>query len=152
MSVRWLLAALHLCALGIGLGAVWARGRALRGELDVRGMRRVFYADNWWGVAAALWLATGLLRAFGRFEKGSSYYLHNHLFITKMVLFFLILLLEVRPMTTLIGWRRALARGERVTPHSARGFAVISFVEAGLILLMVIAATGMARGYGAGAG
>ena len=34
MTVRWLLAAVHLLALGVGLGAVWARGRALAGELD----------------------------------------------------------------------------------------------------------------------
>ena len=27
--VRWGVAALHLLALGIGFGAVWARGRAL---------------------------------------------------------------------------------------------------------------------------
>ena len=26
MTIRWLLAAVHLLALGIGLGAVWARG------------------------------------------------------------------------------------------------------------------------------
>ena len=31
MSIRWILAALHLFGLAIGLGAVWARGRALQG-------------------------------------------------------------------------------------------------------------------------
>ena len=30
MTIRWLLAAFHLLALGIGLESVWARGRALR--------------------------------------------------------------------------------------------------------------------------
>src|SRR2546422_11619251 len=28
MTIRWLLAAVQLLALGVGLGAVWARGRA----------------------------------------------------------------------------------------------------------------------------
>jgi len=46
MTIRWLLAALHLLALGIGLGAVWARGRALQADLDVSGLRRVVYADT----------------------------------------------------------------------------------------------------------
>jgi putative membrane protein len=63
MTVRWFLAALHLLALGFGLGAVWARARGLRGELEETGLRRVFYADPWWGIAALLWIATGLVRA-----------------------------------------------------------------------------------------
>jgi len=49
MTIRWLLAAVHLLALGVGLGAVWARGRALQAQRDVPGLRRVFYADTWWG-------------------------------------------------------------------------------------------------------
>jgi len=38
----------------------------------------VFHADNWYGVAAILWVVTGLLRAYGGLEKGSAYYLENH--------------------------------------------------------------------------
>ena len=149
MSVRWLLAALHLLALGIGMGAVWARGRALRRELDRGGLARVFYADNWWGAAAALWLVTGLLRAFGGFEKGTTYYLHNHLFVAKMTLFACILALEIAPMTALLRWRAALRRGERVVPNRARAYATVSMIETVLLALMVVLATGMARGYGA---
>jgi putative membrane protein len=149
--IRWIVAAVHLLALGLGLGAVWARGRALRGELDAAGLRRVFYADSWWGAAAGVWIATGLLRAFAGLEKGSAYYLHNHLFWAKMGLLVLILLLEIGPMVTLIRWRIALARGVPVDTHLAGRFARISFLQAGLVMLMVLAATGMARGYGAAA-
>jgi hypothetical protein len=46
MILRWLFAALHLLALGVGLGTVWARERALRGELDQAGLLRVFSADT----------------------------------------------------------------------------------------------------------
>jgi putative membrane protein len=151
MTVRWLLAALHLLALGVGLGAVWARGRALRGELDAPGLRRAFYADTWWGVAALVWISTGLARAFGGFEKGSFYYLHNQVFWGKIGLLVVILILELRPMTTLIRWRRLVARGELPDTRGARGFARISFVQAALVLLMVLAATAMARGYGVAA-
>ena len=77
MAIRWLFATLHLLALGIGLGAVWARSRALQAELNSAGLRRVFYADNWWGIAALVWLATGLVRAFAGLEKGATYYLNN---------------------------------------------------------------------------
>ena len=148
MAIRWLLAALHLLALGVGLGAVWARGRALRGTLDVPGLRRAFYADTWWGLAALVWIGTGLIRAFGGFEKGSFYYLHNHFFWMKMALLAVILALEIGPMINLIRWRGQVRRGELPDTRAAGRMARISFIQAGLVVLMVIAATGMARGFG----
>jgi putative membrane protein len=148
MSIRWLFAALHLLGLGLGLGSVWARGRAFRGELDAAGLRRVFYADTWWGVAALVWIGTGLVRAFGGLEKGSAYYLHNHLFWGKMTLLLMILILELGPMVTLIRWRTQVARGELPDTRAAGRFSRISFLQAALVVLMVLAATGMARGYG----
>jgi len=148
MTIRWLLAAFHLLALGVGLGAVWARGRAFQSQLDVPGLRRVFYADTWWGVAALIWIGTGLVRAFGGFEKGSFYYLHNHYFWATMGLLAAILVLEVGPMIALIRWRVAVARGSVPDTRAASGFARISFVQALLVVLMVLAATAMARGYG----
>lgn len=149
MIVRWLFAAIHLLALGIGLGAVWARSRALRGPLDAAGLRRVFYADTWWGMAAALWIGTGLVRAFGGLEKGSAYYLHNHVFWLKMALLGLILVLEVSPMLAFIRWRGLVGRGERTDTSLAGRYATISVIQAGLVACMVLAATAMARGYGA---
>ena len=74
---------LHLLALAIGLPAIVLRGRALKGPLDDAGLRRLFSADNAWGIAAALWLVTGLLRAFAGLEKGSAFYLASALFWTK---------------------------------------------------------------------
>lgn len=146
--LRWLLAATHLLALGIGLGAVWARGRALRAPLDAAGIQHVLYADNWWGVSALVWLLTGLARLLGGFEKGTYYYLHNHFFLMKMALFLAILALEVWPMVTFIKWRMRLPRGPTIDASRAPTFARISFVQALLIVLMVLAATAMARGYG----
>jgi putative membrane protein len=146
MMLRWILAALHLLALGIGLGAVWARGRALRTALDQRSnLERVFRADALWGAAAFLWISTGLWRLLGGLEKGTAYYLQNHAFLTKMGLLFLILVLEVRPMVTLIRWRK---NATAVNVAAARRMSTISLVQAGLIVLMVFAATAMARGIG----
>jgi putative membrane protein len=149
MILRWFLAAFHLLALGMGLGAVWVRGRGLKSPLDAAGLRRVFLADAVWGLAALLWISTGLWRLLAGLEKGSGYYLHNHVFLTKMALLLLVLLLEVRPMLTLIQWRRRVAGGELPDTSTAPLLARISFVQAGLIVLMVFAATGMARGIGA---
>jgi putative membrane protein len=149
MSLRWLLSAVHLLGLGVGLGAVWARALALKGLLDPAGLRRVFYADSSWGIAAIMWIVTGLWRAVGGLEKSTSYYLHNYLFLAKMGLLVLILVLEISPMIHLIRWRIATARGEALDTRRAHRFAAISMVQAVLVVLMVLAATGMARGYGA---
>jgi putative membrane protein len=146
--ISWLVAAVHLLALGVGLGAVWARGRALLGVLDATGLRRVFAADTWWGIAAGLWIATGLARAFAGLEKGTEYYLHSHAFWIKMILLGLVLALEVSPMLALIRWRIQFQRGEQPDTARSRRLAQISFVQAGLIVFMVFAATALARGYG----
>lgn len=148
MLIRWLFAALHLLGLGIGLGAVWARARALRGPLDSAGLRRVFSADGWWGVAAAIWIGTGLVRMIGGLEKGLDYYLGSHLFWGKMTLLLAILVLEIAPAAALVRWRVQLARGGSPDTRLAGRFARISYVQAVLVLLMVLAATAMARGIG----
>jgi putative membrane protein len=146
--VRWIFAWLHLLGLGIGLGAVWARARAFGGPLDTAGLRRVVQADAWWGVAALIWIATGLVRVIGGLEKGTDYYLGNHVFWAKMSLLLIVLLLEVGPAVTLARWRAHLARGTQPDTAPAARFARISYVQAGLVLLMVLAATAMARGIG----
>jgi len=146
MLVHWFLAALHLLAFGLGLWAVLARGTNLRRlAVGVGEVRSVLVADNVWGLCALMLLVTGGMRAFGGYEKGMDYYLHQPLFHLKMTLFVLILLLEVAPMA-LIKWRVALARGAAIDTARATLFARISHVEGLLVLLMVIAATGMARG------
>jgi putative membrane protein len=145
---RWLFATLHLAALGIGLGAVWARGRALRGPLDPAGLKQAFTADAWWGLSAVLWIGTGLTRLFAGMEKSTAYYLENHLFWGKMGLLVVILLLEIAPMAALIRWRKVVGNGGVPDTQHARRYAAVSAVQAAVILLMVVLATGMARGYG----
>ena len=149
MILNWIVAAIHLLALGIGLGAIWARSRALKGLPDLQNLKRAFYADTFWGIAALLWITTGLARAFGGLEKGSAYYLNNNVFWLKMALLGLVLLLEIWPMVTLIRWRLQASRGDEIDTRHANGFAVISVAQAALVVAMVLAATAMARGFGA---
>lgn len=148
--MRLTLAVIHLIALGIGLGAVWARARALRGRLDTEGLRRVFSADAWWAVAAILWLATGLARLFMGTEKPMSYYLENPLFHAKLGLFVLIVAMEIWPMVTLIRWRRRRALSGNVHTTAAGGLAMVSMLQAALVIAIVVLAAAMARGHGAG--
>ena len=148
MLVRWLLAAIHLVALAIGFSAILTRSRALRRPLDAAGIRRVLAADSWWGIAALIWIASGLARAFGGFEKGAQYYLQNHLFQLKMGLFLVILLLELGPMIAFVRWRLALARGAAPDTSHAGRVARISAIEGILVIVIVFVATAMARGFG----
>lgn len=150
-ALRVALAAAHLIALGLGLGAVISRGTALREGST--GLRRAFRADALWGVAALLWLSTGLWRLFGEAEKSTGYYMQNDAFIAKMAGFLLILALEIWPMVTLIRWRRRLGHGASpetvMNQGTARRMAVISHLEALVVAGMVVLAASMARGYGA---
>lgn len=152
--LRLLLAALHLLALGIGLGAIHSRARALRQLATAPGaLQRAFAADAWWGIAALLWLSTGLWRAFAGTEKAPAYYWSNHVFYAKMGMFIAIVLLELVPMLTLARWRSAAAKhtlGDPATLASAgHRLARISDVQTLLLVLIVGAAVMLARGYGA---
>src|SRR5262245_35970303 len=151
MLLRALVASLHYLALGIGLGAVFVRGLRLR---DLRGeptapepLRGLFGADSLWGLAALLWIATGLPRAFAGLEKASAFYTRNGFFYVKMGLFAAVFALEIVPMLTFIAWRRARAAGSQPWATAPLGrLARINDVELGLVLLIPFAAALMARG------
>jgi putative membrane protein len=150
--LRVLLAGLHLLALGIGLLAVVARGSALREKFTADSLQRAFRMDTVWGIAAGLWLATGLWRLLGSVEKPTAYYAADHLFMAKMGLFVLVVALEVWPMLVLLRWRSALRRGgdpaTLASRPAAQRIATISHVEALIVMVMVFVAAAMARGYG----
>ena len=147
MTLRYLLATFHLLILAIGIAAVYARWRALRGVRSAEGTASVFHADNWYGVAAIGWVVTGLWRAFGGLEKGTDHYLENHWFIGKMGLFALVFLLELYPMITLIRWRRSIKRGGSLDLTSAPLLARLTALQLPLLVLMVFVATALARGW-----
>jgi len=146
--VAAIVSALHVLALALGLPSVYLRGRALKGPLDAAGLKRLFTADGVWGIAAVVWIATGLLRAFGGLEKGTQFYLTSPLFWVKMTLFVLILLLEIWPMVTFIRWRMAVGHGGQPDTTRARELYLVNHIEMALVVLMVFVASFMARGIG----
>jgi putative membrane protein len=154
--LRITLAALHLIALGLGLGAVIARGTALREAPSNAALRRAFRSDSTWGFAALLWIVTGLWRLLAGIEKPTGYYLANPMFHAKIGLFVLILVLETWPMITLIRWRRTFGAGESaerlMTSGAGRRIATISHIEALVVVIMVFVAVALARGFGSGPG
>lgn len=150
--LRITMAALHLLALGLGMGAVLTRGNTLREPLTNESLRRTFRADNLWGFAALLWLVTGLWRVLGGLEKAREYYMMNAVFGLKMALFALLLMLEVWPIVVLMKWRRQIRMGHSpgvfASVATAKRVAMLSHIEALLLVLMIFAAVTMARGYG----
>ena len=128
---------------------MWARARALNDSLrnpeDPRAIRRALVGDAWWGVAAVVWLVTGLWRVLGGTEKAPSYYLASNAFAIKMGLFLMIVGLEVWPSTTLMRWRRRKADPD---PRDVGRIEIISYVQVALVVAMVLAAASMARGIG----
>jgi putative membrane protein len=148
MNLSYLIATLHILTFGIGFYAIWTRANALKKLNNVSGLNEVFKADNFWGLAALLWITTGLWRAFGGLEKGSEYYLHSKTFIVKMALFLLVFIIEIKPMVTLIRWRTKKRKNEPMDFSSARQLAFLSHIELGLITILVFLATAMARGIG----
>jgi murein DD-endopeptidase MepM/ murein hydrolase activator NlpD len=128
---------------------VWARARALNDSLrnpeDPRAIRRALVGDAWWGVAAVLWITTGLWRLLAGTEKAPSYYLASNAFLLKMGLFLMIVGLEIWPSTTLMRWRRKKADPD---PRDVGRIEIISYVQVALVVAMVLAAVSMARGVG----
>jgi len=149
MTLRWLVASIHLIALTIAVAAIFARGRALQRVREAADLRPVLLADNWWGVSGLLLLGTGLWRAFGGLEKGAAYYLGNPLFHAKLGLFVLALLLELWPMVTLIRWRMAQRGSRDVDVCRAPSFARVSYVQLAILVVLLFLATAIARGMGA---
>jgi putative membrane protein len=148
MAMSAVLSSLHVLALALGLPSAFFRGRALKGTLDAAGVGRVLVADNLWGLAALLWIGTGLMRAFGGFEKGASFYMHSSLFHLKLGLFILLLALEVLPMITFMRWRIARARGETPDTSKAKTLYTINHIEIAIVVVIVFVASFMARGFG----
>ena len=149
MGLAPILSAQHVLALGIGLGSVFMRGRflrALRAGPDPRPLGGLFAADNLWGVAAALWLVTGLARAFGRVEKAPEFYLRNGFFWIKVSLFVTVLALGIRPMLTFIRWRIARRAGRLPQMDRLSGLVCVNDLETALVVVIPFVAAAMARG------
>ena len=141
-----LLAYGHYLALALGAGSIGLRATRLREAKAGGSPSGILVADNLWGIAALLWIVTGLMRAFAGFEKGSAYYLQNPWFWIKMGLFLFLFLLELWPMITFIRWR--IAKKETVAESdlpTLRKFSLISRAELLLVLLIPLFAVVMAR-------
>ena len=145
MVTSALLSAIHVLTLALGLGAVFVRGRALARPLDDAGWQRLLVADNLWGVAAFLWIASGLGRVFFG-GKELSFYSRNGFFWVKLSLFAFVVALEMMPMITFIRVRSARGHRTPMPQFSVEAFRRINSIELGFVVAIVFVASFMARG------
>jgi len=146
--VRLALAAIHLLALALGVFALTARARALAAAKQNDDLKPVFFWDGAYGVVALVWLGSGLWRAFGGLEKGTDYYLSNHVFWTKMLLLAALLVVEGVLAVTFVRFRLRAKKNEPVSLANKARLVRFHHVELWLVLGMVVMASLMARGVG----
>jgi putative membrane protein len=148
------LATVHYLALGFGFWGISERTVAAKRASASPAMAREYFrlvlrGDNIWGIAAVLWILSGLLRAFGGYEKASEFYLKNGYFHLKMSLFLLVFAIEIGPMIRLIRARFGMRRYPDVIPldgHQLRSIFRVGMIEIHLLTLIIALAALMARG------
>jgi putative membrane protein len=140
-----LLSAVHMLTLALGLGSVFARGRALSGPLDDAGWTRLLTADTIWGISALLWIASGLGRVFFG-GREPAFYWGNGFFWVKLALFGLVFVLELAPMITFIRVRSARRHGTPLPRVSVEAYRRTNTIELALVVTIVFVAAFMARG------
>ncbi|WP_162823720.1 DUF2214 family protein [Lysobacter sp. TY2-98] len=142
----FLLASLHHL-LVVGLIAMLAgQMTLLRGTPDALTLQRLGKLDRGYGSTAGLLLVVGLLRVFHGI-KGEDFYLHNPWFHAKLGAFLLAAVISIAPTVAYTRWRKALRDDASWRPDAATWSraGVLVRVQLGLVLVIVVAAAGMAR-------
>lgn len=136
----------HLAAFTV-VAAIALEFVLLRGELTVWNARRLQVADMVLGIAATVLLLAGLARVFW-FEKGATYYFHNHAFLGKFSLFILVALLSIVPTVEFLSWRKAVKAGQVpvVAAAKLKRVRMIVHIELAAIVLILLFAAMMAKG------
>ena len=135
------IASLHLFALGVGLGGLWSRARALRDSArrsgEPRALRRAYVGSAWWTAAVLVWLSTGAWWLANGAENVTSIYALDAGFSVKMALFVAVIAFEVWPTMKLVRWR--LSHREPVA-RELRHIEALSYVQCALVVGIVFAA------------
>lgn len=118
-----------------------------RKDLPMVNLRRLASIDLWYGIVAALVVATGLGRVFLG-TKGPDFYAHNHVFWTKMALFVIVAVLSIVPTIAFIKWNRRAPAGDTFAFADGEYTRIsrILWLEIGGLILIPLCATFMARG------
>ncbi len=138
----------HVAAFGL-VGALTAEVVLFKPPLTVTAARRIQRADLVFGATAGALLVIGLLRVFF-FEKGPHYYFSDLYFLIKLSLFITAGLISIYPTMVFLAWSKPLKLGEvpAVQPAQVRRVRMCLMLELTAILVILLCAALMARGFG----
>ncbi|KQV47502.1 MULTISPECIES: DUF2214 family protein [unclassified Duganella] len=138
----------HLLAFGIA-AAITAQLVLVRPGMQPPAVQLAARYDIALGIMSLSLVAIGFLRVFFG-AKGADFYLHNHVFWTKVVLFGVIGLMSIKPTRALLRWRKAQSADAGFAPEEVdiRAVRKSLMVEIHIFAFLPIAAAAMARGYG----
>lgn len=140
---------LHHFGIGLLIVCLAMETALMRGPLTPVIMTRLARIDAGTGIGALIILSAGVGRVLYGL-KGPAFYMANHVFWTKMLLFVLIGLASAPATIQYLKWRRAVTTDASFEPAPAKVRLVRRHlaIQWGLLLLVPLAAVLMARGFG----
>lgn len=150
MVLESILAYLHISAILALVVFITSEAAICRPEwMNPTVVERLVTVDRIYGISAAAVLVTGLLRIYLG-VKGSSWYWSNWLLHVKLGAFIVVALISIAPTLHFLRWRKALrADGSLPTADEVRRARKLVMLEAHIIPFIPLAATFLARGFGA---
>ena len=144
-----LMAFLHHVAAFATVSALAVEVALFKPPLSLQQARRLQRTDNIFGAAAGAVLVIGMLRV-AYFEKGPAYYWHDTFFIAKFTAFLIAALVSIYPTVVFLAWSRSLKAGiaPEISPERVRSVRLCLMLELALILVILLCAALMARGFG----
>jgi putative membrane protein len=149
MSAAALLAFLHHLAAFTVVATLAVEVALFKPPLGLAHARRLQVTDLVFGAAAAVVLLVGLLRVM-YFEKGPHYYWHDAYFLVKFCAFIVAGLISIYPTATFLSWGGAIRSGTApaISPERMRRVRLCLMLELTAIVIILLCAPLMARGYG----
>lgn len=147
MMTDALLAYFHFSAIFILFAFLTVEAMVLRNPLDASAVRLISRIDLWYFGAAALVLASGLMRLFWG-VKGAGFYSTNPMFHIKLALFVAVGILSIPPTLQFRRWLKMLNVDAAFVPpeaERARARRLVMF-ELHIAALLPLFAVLMARG------
>jgi putative membrane protein len=149
MTLEAILASAHFLAILTAVVFVTSETAICRGDwFNAKVVRRLVAVDRIYLIGLAAVLLTGLARIFWG-VKGAGYYGANWLLHLKLGLFFVVVLLAIRPARAYRRWLRELDASGTLPPEAEiNAMRRQAFLAAHVIAVIPIAAAFLARGFG----
>lgn len=144
-----LLSSFHFLLIFTLVAVLAAQYVLIRPGMTASGLRLAAHLDRLYGISAALLLGVGFSRVYWG-AKGSSFYLSNPFFWTKIGLFMTVAILSIPPTLRLIQWSKQVHVQAEFLPSEEQVRRLQWWLHAEVFVLIFIpfVAAAMARGMG----